>query len=67
MTKLTKEESNYGRGMINSHCGKVFSNDTGYCQHFRDDNGIHVYGTCTEVEGQINRTYWCKEFLKVKK
>jgi len=67
MTKLTKEETHYGRGMIHSHCGKVFANDTGYCQHYRGPTGALTQGTCTEVEGPISPLYWCNQFKKVKK
>lgn len=67
MAKYSKEEVNYSRGMINSHCGKVFSNDTGYCKHFQGPTGALTQGTCALVNGSISPVYWCKEFEKAKK
>ena len=67
MAKLTKKETNYSRGMIHSHCGKVFSNDTGYCQHYRGHTGVLTQGACEIVEGPISPVYWCNRFKKVKK
>lgn len=67
MTKMTKAEANYSRGMIHSHCGKVFSNDSGYCKHFKGAGDAVKDGVCTEVEGSISPVYWCKEFAAAKK
>lgn len=66
MAKQSKQEANYSRGMLNSHCGKVFPNDHGYCQHFiARKNG--EAGTCEVVEGEIQPLYWCKNFKKAGK
>lgn len=72
MTKLTKKEVQYGRGMIHSHCGKVFPNDTGYCKHFIETKGRlslgqGYMGSCQIVEGDISPLFWCAEFSKAKK
>ena len=67
MAKFTKKEADYSRGMIHSHCGKVFPNDNGHCQHFKGHADVTALGTCTKTEGEINPVYWCKEFEKAKK
>ena len=61
--KATKEEVNYGRGMRESHCGKVDAMDAGFCKHFIE-RGTGPFGQCTEVEGRIGRTMWCERFEK---
>lgn len=65
MTKHTKNEVQYSRGMIGSHCGKVFPNDYDHCKHFRGAATGTEDGVCTQVEGGISRVYWCKLFKKV--
>ena len=67
MTKLTKEETNYSRGMIHSHCGKVFPNDNGYCKHFIRHHEATSNGECQIVDGPIDPVYWCTEFAKARK
>lgn len=67
MAKLTKEETKYSRGMIHSHCGKVFSNDNGYCKHFIRRHDPTSRGECQIVSGPIDPVYWCTEFEKAKK
>lgn len=67
MTKLTKEQANYSRGMINSHCGKVFDNDRAYCKHFIRHHEDTDLGECEVVQGAINPVYWCSKFSKAKK
>lgn len=64
MSKLSKDEVNYSRGMQNSHCGKLFKDDNGYCEHFVDIRSGN--GTCKLVEGVIERLYWCNKFSKAK-
>jgi len=61
--KATKEEVNYGRGMRESHCGRLDTADAGFCRHF-NERGQRDFGTCTEVEGRIGRTMWCDRFEK---
>lgn len=60
MTKLTKKETDYSRGMRESHCGKVFKDDKGYCKNYEEPNG------CSVVDGNINPVFWCKEWQKQK-
>ncbi|HEY6021570.1 MAG TPA: hypothetical protein VIY48_17290 [Candidatus Paceibacterota bacterium] len=70
MSKFSKESVNYSRGMKDSHCGKVFSDDKGYCRHFShlsvNEEG-KMSGECQIVSGDINPIYWCKKFDKAKK
>lgn len=63
--KKAKKEVNYSLGMKESHCGKAFSDDSGYCQHFIGKQAST--GKCEVVEGPINPVYWCELFKKVKK
>jgi hypothetical protein len=66
MIKQTKAQANYGRGHRESHCGKSFKDDTGYCRHFipcRASNN----GMCERVEGSISPVYWCKLFSRAVK
>lgn len=62
MAKLTKEEVDYSRGMIHSHCGKVFANDSGHCKHFQGSGAVNTKGRCAIVDGAIDPLYWCKEW-----
>ena len=66
-SKESKESVSYSRGMIHSHCGKVFNNDTGYCKHFKGAGDPTKDGICTEVEGSISPLYWCRLFDKARK
>lgn len=65
--KLSKDETDYSLGMQNTHCGPVFHNDQGYCDHYRGDKGSLRFGSCEVVEGSINPVYWCNRFKKVSK
>ncbi len=47
MAKFTKSEVDYSKGLPDEHCG--------ICEHYR-------HGLCTEVEGDIDPNYWCREF-----
>jgi hypothetical protein len=67
MTKATKSEVNYSKGMIHSHCGRVFPNDNGFCKHFKGAGNATKDGICSEVEGPISPIYWCERFDKAKK
>ena len=58
--KATKQEVNYGRGMRNSHCGKMDMADTGFCANFIERG--RPEGACTEVQGTIGRGMWCERF-----
>ena len=64
MAKLSKDETKYSRGHADSHCGKVFADDTGYCKHYHSTT--HDAGTCDIVEGKINPVYWCDKWQKAK-
>jgi len=65
MTKSAKSDVNYSTGMLHSHCGPTFRDDKFYCKHFipkaRSSNG-----TCDVVEGEIDPTYWCERYQRVK-
>lgn len=63
MSKFEKDEVNYGRGMIHSHCGKAFEDDKSYCRHY-EPRGVGV-GTCEIVEGPIGATMWCEKFKRI--
>lgn len=68
MAKASKQETDYSLGMAESHCGKVFSDDKGYCKHFiHPKTGYTSHGTCKKVEGQINPVFWCKLYAKAEK
>ena len=64
MTKKTKEEVDYSKGHKDSHCGKVFPDDKGYCRHYSDES--HEVGSCELVRGIIVPVYWCKLWQKAK-
>jgi hypothetical protein len=66
MDKRVKTSVDYSRGHQDSHCGKTFDDDKGYCKHFVPHRNDHhaLPGTCTKVEGGISRIYWCKLFEK---
>lgn len=65
MPKYTKNQADYSRGEVNSHCGKVFIEDKSYCKHFRGQKVALAKGTCERVEGEIDPIFWCSEFEKV--
>lgn len=64
MTKYSKEEVDYSRGHIDSHCGWCFEDDTGYCKHFIRIKPPSEKGKCRLVEGDINALFWCKKWEK---
>lgn len=68
MPKFEKSQVNYSRGHIDSHCGKVFHDDKGFCKHYiaHASGNFKMSGACQLVEGPINPVYWCKEFEKAK-
>lgn len=63
MPKFSKREVNYSLGHSDSHCGKVFEDDKGFCKNYR---GTKEAGTCALVEGKIKPVYWCEKFAKAK-
>ncbi len=65
--KLNKPQVDYSRGMKDSHCGKSYSGDSGYCRHFIEPRGNSELGQCERVSGPINRLYWCRLFAKAHK
>ncbi len=66
MKKLAKSEVDYSLGMKNSHCGRVFKDDSGYCRHFLNTKtSAGKDGQCELVEGSISPVYWCDRFKKV--
>jgi hypothetical protein len=62
--KQTKQAVDYSHGHRDSHCGKSFDGDTGYCRHFIQTSPGSDVGQCEKVAGQINRVYWCKLFAR---
>ncbi len=67
MGSARKEDVNYSVGMKESHCGKVFKDDNGYCQHFYGVRGFgEQEGRCRKVAGKIDPVYWCKLWEKAK-
>ena len=64
MPKFSKREVNYSLGHNDSHCGKVFEDDNGYCKNYRKGDDTH--GTCALVEGKIKPVYWCEKFAKAR-
>ncbi len=46
--------------MKDSHCGKSYSDDRGYCRYFIEPRGNSELGQCERVSGPINRLYWCR-------
>lgn len=67
MTKKAKSEVSYSTGMAESHCGKVFQDDKGYCKNFIGHPDVSLTtGKCRKVDGTIQRTYWCSLFEKAK-
>jgi uncharacterized C2H2 Zn-finger protein len=66
--KRVKTLVDYSRGHKESHCGKTFEDDKGYCKHFIEPTHHHSFdlGKCQLVEGNISRVYWCKLYEKAK-
>jgi hypothetical protein len=65
LRKVSKDKVNYGPGHKDSHCGKCFSEDTGYCKNYMRIKYKHV-GNCRVVQGEVKSTYWCNKFEKAK-
>ena len=63
--KTPKEDVNYSRGHIGSHCGPVFHDDKYFCKHFIARGGYT--GLCESVAGAIDPTHWCIRFERAKK
>ena len=64
--KATKAAVSYSLGEKNSHCGKSFEGDTGFCRYFQAPPQAEITtGTCQKVEGQIRRIDWCKLWTRV--
>lgn len=63
MAKAMKKEVEYSLGMAESHCGKVFKDDKGYCEHYIGYLMSPV-GGCEKVNGEVSAVYWCKLFEK---
>jgi hypothetical protein len=63
--KFSKEEVDYSRGHLHSHCGPVFHDDKHFCTHFIPRQGY--LGLCEGVAGDIDPRYWCKRFLRATK
>lgn len=66
MTKHAKDEVDYSKGMMHSHCGPTYHTDRFYCKHF-----IHkparISGECEVVEGGIMPEMWCELYKRIKK
>jgi len=62
-SKKTKEEVDYSKGMLHSHCGPVFHDDRYYCQAFIA-RATHT-GGCKKVAGAISPDHWCTEYHRV--
>ncbi len=63
MHKLKKDQVDYSHGHRDSHCGRVFKDDHGYCRYFIEaQSASGEVGACEKVEGSINPVYWCKFF-----
>ena len=67
MTKYEKDEVDYSHGHQGSHCGKVFSDDKGYCKHFVPQREVVTLGACDLVKGGIKPVYLCTEWQQAKK
>jgi hypothetical protein len=52
--------------MAESHCGRVFKDDKGYCKFFLKKAGYSPIGSgeCEKVGGGISPVYWCKLWEK---
>jgi hypothetical protein len=64
--KLGESQVDYGIGHRDSHCGKPFAANTGYCKHFIEPlSSASELGQCQKVAGSINRVYWCRPVLRL--
>ena len=61
--KHTKQEVDYGQGMLHSHCGPTFHDDKYYCRHFIPPSAGFV-GKCDAVEGPIRNSHWCELYKR---
>jgi hypothetical protein len=66
MDKLQKDEVDYSKGMLASHCGQMFHDDKSYCRHFIP-RGVGQSGDCGVVAGAILRDHWCDHFKRIGK
>jgi hypothetical protein len=66
MAKADKMDVDYSVGMAESHCGRVFKDDKGYCKFFLKKAGYSPIGSgeCEKVAGSISPVYWCKLWEK---
>jgi hypothetical protein len=62
--KTPKEDVEYSRGHLHSHCGPTFHDDKFFCKHFIPRSGY--MGLCETVAGAIDPTYWCHRFERSK-
>jgi hypothetical protein len=62
--KKSKEEVEYSKGHLHSHCGPVFHDDRFSCRHFQ--GRATRMGGCEIVAGEIDPEYWCTEYQKAK-
>lgn len=62
--RISKDEAEYSRGMLHSHCGPTFRDDKYHCKHFIHGPGF--YGQCEKVRGTIEPIMWCRLFEKVR-
>lgn len=60
--KKQKEEVQYGKGHLHSHCGRLFHDDRWSCKHFRA--GVGHTGNCEIVVGTIMPEYWCDQYQR---
>lgn len=62
-SKLPKDEVNYSRGLIHSHCGPCFKDDKWSCEHYQG-HPAPASGRCEIVEGEIKPIMWCEKFKR---
>jgi hypothetical protein len=61
MYKISKADVRYSIGHADSHCGKSFDADKGYCRYFIAPlSSATQLGQCQKVAGAINKVYWCR-------
>jgi hypothetical protein len=61
MYKISKSDVDYSIGHKDSHCGKSFDDDKGYCRFFISPlSAATQLGQFQKVAGAINNVYWCK-------
>ena len=55
MYKTAKTDVNYSIGHADSHCGKAFDDDKGYCKYFIAPlSSVTQLGQCQKVAGAIS-------------